>query len=145
MTPDQVRLVQTSFAVMRPWAGDFVAAFYERLFTLDPALRPLFPAETAEQRRKLVDTLVLIVQAQDGSRQVLKALKDLGLRHARYGVQAKDYDTAGIALQDTLQGAFDVGFDEELRAAWAACYTFVARTMQDAAGQRLPAVYKNGG
>lgn len=41
MTPEYQRLVRASFAKVAPIAPAAAAMFYERLFTLDPALRPL--------------------------------------------------------------------------------------------------------
>ncbi len=65
MTPDQVRLVRDSFAAVAPRAEEAAAAFYERLFALDPALRAMFPADLAGQRRKLVAALAAAVSGLD--------------------------------------------------------------------------------
>lgn len=40
MNAAQIALVQTSFDLVLPIADTAAALFYERLFTLDPALRP---------------------------------------------------------------------------------------------------------
>jgi hypothetical protein len=42
MTPDQIRLVQESFRSVVPICDEAARIFYDRLFALDPALRPLF-------------------------------------------------------------------------------------------------------
>ncbi len=133
MTPHQVGLVQTSFAAVAPRAEDLVATFYERLFALDPTLRPLFPADMAGQRHKLAAALAMAVQSLHRPQAVLPVLEDLGRRHAGYGVRDRDYDTVGAALLGALGGALGEAFDDELRASWAACYTLVASTMRDAA------------
>ncbi len=41
MTPQQINLVQETFADVKPIAATAAELFYNRLFTLDPALRPL--------------------------------------------------------------------------------------------------------
>ena len=132
MTPHQVWLVQTSFAAIAPRAESVVPPFYERLFALDPALRPLFPAEMAGQRRKLAAALAAAVKGLSRPESIRPVLEDLGRRHAGYGVRDADYDTVGAALLGALEEVLGEAFDDELRAAWAACYALVAGTMRGA-------------
>ena len=54
MTPESQRLVRESFAKVAPIAPTAAAMFYDRLFVLDPTLRPLFKGDMAEQGRKLI-------------------------------------------------------------------------------------------
>ena len=49
MTPQQINLVQETFADVKPIAATAAELFYNRLFTLDPALRPLFKGEMGQQ------------------------------------------------------------------------------------------------
>ena len=43
MTPQQVELVQSSLRKVVPIAGTAADLFYDRLFELAPAVRPMFP------------------------------------------------------------------------------------------------------
>lgn len=54
MTPEQIALVRDSFAKVAPIAPAAASVFYDRLFVLDPALRPLFKGDMVEQGRKLM-------------------------------------------------------------------------------------------
>ncbi len=63
MTPEQIALVQTSFAHVVPIADTAATLFYDRLFALDPTLRRLFPSDLTEQRHKL---MTILVQSQGG-------------------------------------------------------------------------------
>ena len=65
MTPDQVRLVQSSFATLAPQAEAAATAFYDCLFALDPGLQRLFPGDMAEQRRKLMAALAVALPGVD--------------------------------------------------------------------------------
>jgi hypothetical protein len=47
MTPEAQRLVRESFDKVAPIAPAAAAMFYDRLFVLDPALRPLFTGNRA--------------------------------------------------------------------------------------------------
>ena len=58
MTPDQVKLVQQSFAQVAPIADKAAEIFYGRLFEIAPAVKPLFHGDLAAQRRKLMAALL---------------------------------------------------------------------------------------
>jgi len=64
--------------------------------------------------------------------QILPAVRDLGRRHARYGVKAADYDTVAGALLGTLQQALGSEFTPTVRDAWVACYQTLAGEMKAA-------------
>jgi nitric oxide dioxygenase len=61
MTPDQVKLVEESFAKVGPIADTAAALFYNRLFEVAPEVRPLFRGDMTEQGRKLMKTLAVVV------------------------------------------------------------------------------------
>lgn len=54
MTPEQVTLVQGSWKKVLPISDTAAEMFYTRLFSLDPALKPLFKGDMKEQGRKLM-------------------------------------------------------------------------------------------
>ena len=60
-------------------------------------------------------------------------LRQLGARHAGYGVQAAHYDTVGESLLWTLQQGLGEACTPEVGAAWAAAYEAIADAMQAAA------------
>ena len=129
----QKALVQTRFAQVRPIADAAAALFYNRLFELDPTLRPLFKGDLKEQGRKLMDMLTLAVKGLDRPEALLPALAALGRRHAGYGVNESDYETVGEALLWTLEQGLGPSFTPDIREAWSALYRFVADTMREGA------------
>ena len=54
MTPEQVALVQDSFAKVRPIADTAADPVYGLLFEIAPQVRALFPDDMPEQKKKLV-------------------------------------------------------------------------------------------
>lgn len=48
MTPEQIELLQTTFAMIVPIKEEAGKLFYGRLFELDPTVRPIFPDELDE-------------------------------------------------------------------------------------------------
>src|SRR6476659_7465214 len=103
MTPEAQRLVRESFAMVAPIAPAAAAMFYDRLFVLDPTLRPLFKGDMAEQGRKLMSMIGAAVANLGRLDVIVPTVRELGRRHAGYGVQQSHYDTVGTALVWTLE------------------------------------------
>ncbi len=133
MSPEQKILVQSSFAKVAPIADQAADLFYDRLFTLDPSLRPLFKPDMREQKRALMGMLAVAVAGLDRLEELVPAVRKLGARHAGYGVKDEHYATVGSALIWTLEQGLGDDFTPETRDAWLAVYTVLAETMKDAA------------
>ena len=133
MSPEQIQLVKTSFAAVAPIAEQAGLMFYDRLFPIDPALRPLFKGDIAEQSRLLMKMLAVAVGGLDRLDTIVPAVQELGVRHAGYGVTDAHYNTVATALVWTLGQGLGDGFTPEVEAAWVAAYTVLATTMQTAA------------
>ena len=133
MTPHQILLVRSTFALVEPVADDAATIFYRRLFDLDPDLRALFPSDLANQRRNLMQTLTVVVRNLDRLEGIVPAVEALGRRHAGYRVRRDDYDTVGAALLDTLAEALGGQFSPDVRGAWACAYGLLASVMIGAA------------
>ena len=133
MTPAQINTVKTSFAAVTPIADQAGMLFYERLFTLDPSLRPLFKTDLEAQSRLLMQMIATAVNSLDRLETILPAVKALGVRHAGYGVTEPHYRTVGDALLWTLERGLGPAFTPEVSEAWAAAYAALADTMKAAA------------
>ena len=129
----QVALVQESFAKVVPIAAQAAEMFYDRLFQLDPELRPLFKGDMKEQGKKLMSALGVVVSNLKQPEKIIGTIQEMGKRHGGYGVKAPHYDTVGQALLWTLEQGLGPAFTPETRAAWAAAYGVVADTMKKAA------------
>ena len=133
MNSAQITHVEDSFALVAPIAPVAADLFYGRLFTLDPTLRPMFPEDLSEQKKKLMTMLQVAVASLRKPEQLVPALQNLGRRHGGYGVQDSHYETVGAALIWTLEQGLGDAFTPEVRDSWLALYTVVATTMQEAA------------
>jgi len=139
ITATQKALVQESFALVAPIAETAAWLFYNRLFEVDPSLRPLFKGDIGAQGKMLMQALALSVKSLDRPDLLIPVLQDLGRRHARYGVEDSHYDTVGSALIWTLEKGLGERFTNDVRDAWLAVYTLVSITMKDAARAEVAA------
>lgn len=135
MTPEQVCLVQSTWARVVPIKDTAAELFYGRLFELDPSLRQLFKGDMAEQGRKLMAMINVAVAALDRLETIVPAVKDLGRRHGTYGVKPADYGTVATALLWTLEKGLGDAFTPAVKEAWTAAYMVLAATMQAAAAE----------
>lgn len=133
MTPDQVALVQESFKQVAPIADKAADLFYDRLFMIAPEVRPLFPADLSEQKKKLMQMLTTAVINLHQVEKILPAVEELGRRHASYGVTDKHFEPVGAALLWTLEQGLGSAFTPPVKAAWAETYMTVAGVMTKAA------------
>ena len=105
--------------------------FYRRLFELDPDLRPLFDsADMAAQRKKLIQSLSLVINSLSDPEPLEAYLKALGRRHVEYGVQDRHYDTVEVALLWTLEQVLGEAWNDAVRDAWSDAYGLVAEVMK---------------
>jgi hemoglobin-like flavoprotein len=129
MTPAQVTLVQQSFAKVVPISADAAALFYGRLFETAPETRALFKGDMAEQGRKLMATLSVVVNGLTKLEAVLPAASALSKRHLAYGVEARHYGLVGDALLWTLERGLGSAWTPETAAAWGTAYATLADFM----------------
>ena len=122
MTPEQVNLVQQSFAKVAPISETAAVLFYDRLFEIAPTVRPMFPADMTEQRKKLMAMLAAVVNGLANLDSILPAASALAKRHLTYGARAEHYPVVGSALLWTLEKGLGEAWTPELAGAWTAAY-----------------------
>ena len=117
MNSREIELVQTSFAKVAPVAEKAADMFYNRLFELDPSLRDLFQTDMAEQGKRLMAMISVVVEGLKNLDDLVPAVEELGRRHSGYGVEPEHYATVGAALLDTLAQALGPSFTPDVRDA----------------------------
>jgi hemoglobin-like flavoprotein len=129
MTPDQIKLVQYSFAKVAPISEMAADLFYGRLFATAPQVRSLFPDDMTEQRRKLMATLAVVVKGLDDPDTLLPAARALGRRHIEYGAEPAHFPVVGEALLWTLEQGLGESWTPDVAAAWSAAYAMLSDVM----------------
>ena len=126
------QLVQSSFAKVEPISEAAAELFYNKLFELDPSIKPLFKGDMKAQGKKLMDTLKVVVAALDEPARLMPAVEILGQRHRGYGVKPAHYGTVAEALLWTLEQGLKHDFTPAVKSAWTKVYTLLAETMIEA-------------
>ena len=135
MTNQEKRVVLESFQQIAPASERAGEVFYEKLFALDPSLRPMFADDISVQSQKFIQMLALGVRGLDDPETLVSTFRDLGRKHVAYGVKTSHYETAHLALIGMLEDLLGDRFTTEVREAWDATY----RELQDAmAGVETP-------
>lgn len=135
MTPNQIRLVQSTWQSVVPIQKQAATLFYDELFAADPSLGALFKGNLEEQKSKLMKMIGVAVSSLHRLEEILPAVKNLGRRHEGYGVKSQDYATVGAALLGTLEKGLGPAFTPEVKEAWAAAYGLLSQVMQGTAAQ----------
>jgi len=132
LTRDEAELVQHTWHSVLPVGDTFAELFYGRLFALDADLQRLFRDDMVEQGRNL--TAMLSVASANISRpeRISVALRQLGKRHAAYGVRPEHFALVEDALLFALEHALIDVFTAEVKAAWRAAYALLASMMLEA-------------
>lgn len=126
-----VAVLERSFARVKPRADRFAADFYDALFTAHPETRPLFAdADMAEQRKKLMDSLVLVIENLENPDVLTDALRRLGGRHTAYGVRDEHYGMVAGALLATFEAHLGPEWTPEVKGAWVDAYGAISEIMR---------------
>ncbi len=133
MNDTQITLVQESFAKVVPIKEAAAEIFYNRLFEVAPAVKPMFKGDMKEQGAKLMTTLGVVVNGLRDLDKIVPVAEQLAVKHIDYGVTAEHYETVGAALLFTLKTGLGDDFTGEVEEAWTTAYTTLSGVMISAA------------
>jgi len=129
MTPEEVKLVQESFAKVVPISDQAAVIFYDRLFEIAPQVKTMFTGDMAAQRRKLMAMLSVVVNGLGDLESILPAASALAIRHVNYGAKAEHYPVVGAALLWTLEKGLGDSWTPDVAEAWTTAYTTLSGYM----------------
>ncbi len=135
LSPSDLIAIRSTFAVAARDPKGTATRFYAELFKLDPSLRSLFHGDMNNQGEKLINMLTMIVSNLERLDHLLPTVRQLGQRHAGYGVKDAHYATVGAALIGALRQQTGPAWTLEADKAWSAAYGLLADNMKDAAAQ----------
>ena len=132
---EQKHRLRKTFAIVERQSHVAALVFYQRLFELNPMLRPLFKTDIELQAAKLMDMLSTALSLMEKPDELSETLEELGARHVTYGVRTEHYETVGEALLAMLSSVLGKDFTPDTRKVWSELYQFIATTMLRGAGR----------
>ena len=125
-------LVQQSLADILPHRREVGLHFYQLLFERYPDYRPLFPDDLDAQSVTLMNMIEATVVNAARPGDSLSGLRELGRRHAHYGVvKNESFDHVGECIIQALSDLLGPRLTPELKEAWEAVYGTVANAVSD--------------
>ena len=138
-----IERLETSFNLLAPRGPELMDRFYAHLFSKHPALRPMFPADMAEQKKKLLASLVLVMENIRNAQMLEQPLHDMGRRHVGYGAGPEHYPVVRDTLVSVMADMAGDAWDDQLSSDWNQALDFVASVMLQGARQAQDVVSPN--
>ena len=116
-----------SYVITQPdIAGEM---FYEKLFELDPHLKPMFQSNMEHQIKKLMNMITFMVTNLQTMQETQMEIEALAKRHVQYGTHDEHYPCVGQALIWVLEHSLGERWNDETGKAWTDLYTMWASSM----------------
>lgn len=137
MSPEDRRLVTTSFARIFAAKGRVAQIVYDELFRRHPAIRPLFPDDLGKQQEKLNATLATMVRQISDPAEFHELIDAMGRRHVAYGARPEHLPILGSVLIHALGDAAPGGLSAPETAAWEKIYGKICDIMAPAMEEEM--------
>ena len=138
-----IERLESSFKLLAPRGPELVDRFYAHLFSKHPALRPMFPSDMGEQKRKLLASLVLVIENIRDAGKLEQPLHDMGERHVAYGTAPEHYPVVRDTLVSVMAEMAGEAWNDQLTQDWNGALDFVSSVMLEGAKNAAPAGYPN--
>jgi len=129
LTSKQIELVENSWDYVLLNSQETGAVFYKKLFEIDPGLRQLFKSEIHMQSQKFVAMITFAVHKLNNLDEIIADVKALGMHHHKNSVKPEHYASVAVALLWTIENVLGKEWNNEIKEAWMAVYTALAKTM----------------
>ncbi len=143
MEQAMIERLESSFNLLAPRGPELVDRFYAHLFSKHPALRPMFPSDMGEQKKKLLGSLALVIENIRKTEKLEQPLMDMGERHVGYGTEAAHYAVVCDTLVSVMAEMAGEAWNDQLTQDWNGALDFVASVTLDGAKNAAPAGHPN--
>jgi methyl-accepting chemotaxis protein len=126
----EVEILEESFDLVAPQGDELMVRFYDRLFEVAPAVKPLFAnVDMDRQRKALLNMLVIIRESLRDLDDVVPDLQALGAKHLEWGAKPEHYPVVGEVLLGEMAALGGDAWKPEYTAAWQEAYGVVQDVM----------------
>ncbi|MCG8406030.1 MAG: globin domain-containing protein [Phycisphaerales bacterium] len=124
-----IERLENSFNLLAPRGPELVDRFYAHLFSKNPGVRPMFPEEMSGQKKKLLASLVLVMQNIRKPEKLQQPLIEMGRRHVGYGTKPEHYPIVRDTLVQVMSEMAGDQWADQLTEDWNAALNVVAGIM----------------
>jgi len=129
-----LELLETSFDLIAPEGDRLMDVFYDRLFAVAPAVKPLFAGtDFRRQKAMLLSALVLVRKSLRDLDAIVPTLHNLGARHVAYGARPEHYPVVADVLIASMAEVAGEAWRPEYQQAWSEAVGVVAGVMLEGA------------
>jgi len=133
-----IQTLRESFELVSEREPDFVARFYERLFSEHPEVKRLFQDTVGRRQRKMLhDALSAVMDNLENPTWLDENLRSLGEKHVGYGVEDHMYDWIGESLLGTIAEVANDAWTPDLERAWTHAFDAIAHLMKAGAAKAM--------
>ena len=102
---------------------------YEKLFSLCPHARAMFPDDMAVQKMQMSVALELIVKSLDNFADIEEHLKEMGDEHANSGVKPEYYPLMGRSLLSAMAEVSGPAWTPQIEEDWTIAINAIVSSM----------------
>lgn len=129
MDETTVGLLEESFNLLAPRGPELVDRFYAHLFAKNPQVRPLFPNDMSEQKKKLLASIQLVMANVRKPDALHEPLMDLGRRHVHYRTEPVHYPIVRDTLIGVMRDMAGEAWTDDYQRAWTDTLNLIAGIM----------------
>jgi hemoglobin-like flavoprotein len=130
-----IQRLQESFRSSAEHGTELADLFFARLFSEHPELRTMFPADMTAQKKKLVDTLSMVIEHLQRPQVVRARIEHLGMAHRNYGAKPEHYPYVAQALIGAMAETAGSHWTGDLQGDWTVAIRLIALAMIDASNR----------
>ena len=138
MTQDDITLVQQSWRTIESVKRITAELFYVKLFELDPALRLFLGDDLQASSQRFIQLMDATVRGLGRADVLMPAIRELGIRHPRFGDSDLHHANIAAALLWTLEKGLRADFTPQVRSAWIKTYGVLSQTLRSASLAEAP-------
>ncbi len=125
-----VTTLEDSFNLLAPRAEELVENFYAELFKQYPAVIPMFKnTNPADQQKKLLAALKLVIANLRKPDVLGDALKGLGSKHQGYGAAPEHYQAVAATLISVMKTMAGDAWTTQIQLAWEHALNTISEVM----------------
>ncbi len=124
-----IERLESCCKLLAPRGAELVDQFYARLFAENPSVRPMFPESLADQKKKFLAAIMLVLNNIRNPEKLAEPLKKLGGGREGYGTKVEHYPVVRDVLIYVMSEMVGNQWNDQLTEDWTSALNFVASIM----------------